>query len=219
MKAKTQTGSEPVVKRGRPACDDCKAKKKRCPHRQEVGEEISAGAGAQTRRRKRDEDGAQDPNSNQPKAGSEGSETATPTPAPATTTTPAAPPAAITAAPSTSLDEVEKPGAKRVMRERPSKPVIKVTGPKKGAVTTAKPNSAAAVTKPKRNKHDFPTTSVDGAAAMSVHSVFSRDLEKRLEEFDAKFKAAQQALQEALLAGQAVKETVASWKAAWAAGQ
>lgn len=53
---------------------------------------------------------------------------------------------------------------------------------------------------------------------MSVHRVFARELEARLQEFDCNFQASQQAHRATLTSAKAVKRAVDSWIEAWSSG-
>ena len=100
----------------------------------------------------------------------------------------------------------------------PESPVAEKTTP------TAKGNNA---TKPQRYETAAgkaiiphpPTGAMQGSIAMSVHSVFARELQRKLDNFEAKFrtsKAAHQAMQES---AQSVRDTVQAWVDAWTSGQ
>ena len=110
-----------------------------------------------------------------------------------------------------SHSEDEKSAEKRIKRER------RPRGSKAPAPAADKPKTKAAATQTKRGKHDLPADMLEQSISMSIHSTHSRELEKRLDEFDAKFKAAKEAMEEALVAGQAVLDIVTAWKGAWMA--
>jgi hypothetical protein len=73
---------------------------------------------------------------------------------------------------------------------------------------------------PRRPSPPVPAAdSAEGAATMAVNTVFARDLAKKLEEFEAKYQASMAAHKAVMEAGKAVKDLVESWVGSWAAGQ
>ena len=64
-----------------------------------------------------------------------------------------------------------------------------------------------------------PSESAEGAATTAVNVVFARDLAKKLEEFEAKYRASMAAHKAVMEAGKAVKDLVETWLGSWAAGQ
>jgi hypothetical protein len=78
-----------------------------------------------------------------------------------------------------------------------------------------KPETAAS----KATMPEPPTGTLEGSITMGVHSVFAHELQRRLDEFEAKFEASVTAHQATQEAAQAVRNTVHGWVDAWTAGQ
>ncbi|KAJ5629482.1 hypothetical protein N7528_003139 [Penicillium herquei] len=73
---------------------------------------------------------------------------------------------------------------------------------------------------------EHPTDNLEGSARLGIHSVFSRDLERRINQMQAEQNAARLAFEEAMIAVQAsihsatdVVKLVEDWKEAWEKGQ
>ncbi|KAJ5690426.1 hypothetical protein N7462_004818 [Penicillium macrosclerotiorum] len=70
-----------------------------------------------------------------------------------------------------------------------------------------------------RTSSDQITPPLEGSASLAVHVVLSRELGKRLDEFERKFQLSMEAHKATMEAGKAVKEAVDQWVAAWTAGK
>jgi hypothetical protein len=66
---------------------------------------------------------------------------------------------------------------------------------------------------------DLPTDPMDAASALSVHRVFARELQTRLQEFDMNLQASQQAHRATMSSAKAVKRAVDGWIEAWTSGR
>ncbi|KAJ6036772.1 hypothetical protein N7540_001051 [Penicillium herquei] len=73
---------------------------------------------------------------------------------------------------------------------------------------------------------EHPTDNLDGSARLGIHSVFSRELEGRINQMQSEHNAARLAFEEAMIAVQAsihsaadVVKLVDDWKEAWEKGQ
>ncbi|KAJ6113457.1 hypothetical protein N7523_006774 [Penicillium sp. IBT 18751x] len=66
---------------------------------------------------------------------------------------------------------------------------------------------------------ESPTGATQGSIAMSVHSVFARELQHKLDAFEAKFRASMTAHQAMQESAQCVRDTVQEWVDAWTSGQ
>ncbi|KAJ5091924.1 hypothetical protein NUU61_006794 [Penicillium alfredii] len=160
--------TEDVPRRGRAACAECKARKKRCVHRFDDSDTsapvpVPVSPSNRTRMRTR---------------------TRTPTTRKRQRRGRAAKKAG--------------PVLKRAKRGHPAKAAIRA-GPR---------------TVPERSRDP-----IEAASAMSVHAVFSHELEERLEEFEAKILASQEAFRATMIAGTAVQHAVDKWVETWKTGQ
>ncbi|KAJ6102418.1 hypothetical protein N7486_004845 [Penicillium sp. IBT 16267x] len=100
------------------------------------------------------------------------------------------------------------------LTDRP--PPIPATEDADADATSTPPASPLAASGP---MPDHPSDSMMAAARLSVHTVCSRTLEKRLAELQDNFQAAQEAMEAAINSAAAVAETVEMWKEIWAKGQ
>ncbi|KAJ5123161.1 hypothetical protein N7448_009258 [Penicillium atrosanguineum] len=65
----------------------------------------------------------------------------------------------------------------------------------------------------------LPSGTIQGSIAMSVHSIFARELQRKLDNYEAKFQASVAAHQVMQESAQSVRDTVQAWVDAWASGQ
>ncbi|KAJ5442422.1 hypothetical protein N7445_005429 [Penicillium cf. griseofulvum] len=190
-----------------PACADCKAKKKRCIHRNQPVKVAEAEV--------------------VPAIMSPPSDPAVPTPAhtPAPTPAPVAAPGAATRgrrkaaeaaeaaevkpkemspAPADSSDELSS-----VPSEAEQKPVVKKS--------TKRSRRVKPTAKSQNEIPDFPADSLQAACTMSVHSVWARKLEANLEELQMNMQAFDEAHRATITSAQEIQRTVDGWMQTWAA--
>ncbi|KAJ5951834.1 uncharacterized protein N7479_010247 [Penicillium vulpinum] len=207
-----------------PACADCKAKKKRCMHRNQPVKVAEAEVTSA--------------NMSDPCAA-----TPAPTPSltPAATPVPATVPGAATRgrrkaaeaaeakpkemspAPADSSDELSS-----VPSEAEQKPVVKSTKRSRRAKTSA---AAASTTTAKAQDEvpdlpaesqsevpdDLPADLVNAACTMSVHSIWARKLQANLQELEANMQAANEAHRVTMATAQEIQRTVDGWIQTWTA--
>lgn len=66
---------------------------------------------------------------------------------------------------------------------------------------------------------ELPTDAMQGSIAMSVHSVFAGELQRKLDDLEAKVQASVAAHQATQESAQSVRDTVQAWVDAWTSGQ
>ncbi|KAJ5807445.1 hypothetical protein N7447_010901 [Penicillium robsamsonii] len=183
-----------------PACADCKAKKKRCIHRNQPVTIAEAEV--------------------IPASMSPPSDPAVPTPAPSPApAAPAAPGAATrgrrkateiaetkpkeaSPAPADSSDELSS-----VLSEAEQKPVKKST----------RRSCRAKPAKSQNGIPDFPADSLQAASTMSVHRVWARELETNLEELQRNMQTFDEAHRATMASAQNIQRTVEGWIQTWSA--
>ncbi|CAI7611809.1 unnamed protein product [Penicillium glandicola] len=181
-----------------PACAECKAKKKRCIHRNQTVKVAEAEVEAV------------------PASMSPPSVPAVPTPAP--TPVPAAAPAPgvstrgrrkaaeaqpkeASPAPADSSDELSS-----VPSEAEQKSVVKKTTKRR----RAKPAAAKVIP-------EFPTDSLQAASTMSVHAVWARQLRANLDDLQENTETFNEAHRAVIASTRAIQNTVEGWIQTWAA--
>lgn len=205
------------------ACDKCKSKKKRCPHRQIIDTAsttatMDATNVSKDRRRTRNSDQLETKgdkkkspavSKNEAKQSSMGQPQTSRTPDDDLTLS-----SLLTEQSSiTENDEKDKPVQASRKHGRPGKP-------------TENPKATENPKVPKKSRFpDFPEDNLEGSIALAMHKVFKRQLEDRLSELEAKIKleqiahaASMNAHAATMDAAASVKDTVERWVEAWANG-
>ncbi|KAJ5141791.1 uncharacterized protein N7443_006507 [Penicillium atrosanguineum] len=105
-----------------------------------------------------------------------------------------------------------------VKKSRSESPVAEKSPPttKGGKATKLSRNETAAG---KTIIPKLPSGTIQGSIAMSVHSIFARELQRKLDNYEAKFQASVAAHQVMQESAQSVRDTVQAWVDAWASGQ
>ncbi|QQK43901.1 hypothetical protein Pdw03_7802 [Penicillium digitatum] len=182
-----------------PACADCKAKKKRCIHRNLPAKVTKADVPANM------------PSPSDP--------TPPPVPTPAPTSAPVTAPGAATRgcrkvaeaklketspALADSSDELSS-----VPSETEQKPVAnKPTKSSRRAKPAAEPQNGAL---------NLPADNLQAASTMSVHRIWARQLQDDLQELERSMEAFTEAHHDTMAAAQAIQRTVEGWIQTWAA--
>lgn len=79
--------------------------------------------------------------------------------------------------------------------------------------------SKVAVSQRRRNAPQLPSDPAEAACAMSVHTVFARELQSRIDKLGQDMQASRDAHRATMASAQAIQDTVDGWVEAWTSGR
>lgn len=79
--------------------------------------------------------------------------------------------------------------------------------------------SKATVSQDQHEAPNLPTDPVEAACVMSIHSVFARELQAQIDEFNRDLQASRQSHIATMVSAQAIQRTITGWMEAWTSGR